>query len=258
MNFLDLKKWMNLPYLASEHGGKVDSLIVYVHYLMIALFIGWIIYFGYVLFRFREKKNPKADHVGIQGHASTYLEVIVAGIEGVLLFGLAVPLWREVVDKMPDPKNSTVMRVYASQFDWVARYPGPDGTFGKQDMTFITSDNPYGVDPADPNGKDDSTSPSKLIQVPVNKPVIAYITSKDVIHSFKILPMRVTQDATPGIVVPVWFVPKVAGKYTINCAQLCGTGHYGMRGQFNVVSQEDFDKWVNGLSKGSSAGGGLE
>src|SRR5436190_1398229 len=102
-----------LPPLASVHGQKVDDLMLYVHLLMIALFIGWFLYFVYAIWRFRKSRNPKADYVGSTTHASSYIEVAVALVEGVLLFGLAVPMWATSVDKFPDPKNSTVVRIIA-------------------------------------------------------------------------------------------------------------------------------------------------
>jgi len=83
------------------------------------------------------------------------------------------------------------------------------------------------------------------IHVPVNKPVIAYITSKDVIHSFKLVAMRVTQDAIPGMRVPVWFKPTKEGRYQIYCAQLCGNGHAAMAQGFLVVeSEQQYAKWL--------------
>jgi cytochrome c oxidase subunit 2 len=90
--------------------------------------------------------------------------------------------------------------------------------------------------------------------VVVNRPVIITITSKDVIHSFKVIAMRVTQDAIPGIPIPVHFTPTTVGLYQINCAQLCGNGHYSMsHGRLYVDTQEDFDKWVAAKSKGGGA-----
>src|SRR5690606_4698377 len=96
-----IKNLLGLPVLASEHGAKVDEFILYVHYLMGALFIGWFAYFLYTLFRFRASKNPRASYAGAQTHASSYIEVAVAAIEGVLLIGLAIPLWAKFADKFP-------------------------------------------------------------------------------------------------------------------------------------------------------------
>jgi len=246
-----MDKILGLPVLASEHGQNVDNLIIYVHWLMIVLFVGWLAYFAYALFRFHRSRNPKADYVGVKGHASNYIEGAVALVEGVLLIGVAVPLWAKAVDKFPKEDESTVIQVVAQQFNWNIRYPGKDGKFGKQDMHLVTPENVFGVDPSDPNGKDDAVTLNDL-HVPlaklpsgVTKPVIIYISSKDVIHSFKIIALRITQDAIPGMRIPIWFRPVKEGRYQINCAQLCGNGHATMAGGFLVVeSQEAFDKWV--------------
>ncbi len=238
-----LRQLLGLPVLASENGQGVDKLIIYVHLLMIALFAGWFCYFVYALWRFRRARNPKADYQGVKNHASSYLEVAVAGVEAFLLIAVAVPLWSRAMDKPPE-NESTVIQIVAQQFAWNVRYPGKDAAFGKQDMRFVTDTNVFGIDPADPKGKDDVQTLNE-IHVPVGKPVIAYISSKDVIHSFKVIALRVTQDAIPGLRIPIWFKPVKEGRYQINCAQLCGNGHSGMSNGFLVVeNQAAFDKWL--------------
>lgn len=237
-------KYLGLPPLASEHGAQVDYFILYIHWLMGALFVGWLAYFLYVLFRFRQKKNAKANYVGVRSHASSYIEGAVVVCEAVLLLGFALPLWAKAVAKFPDEREATVVRVIAQQFAWNFRYPGPDGVFGKQDIKLVSASNPLGVDPEDPYGKDDFSPPVNLMVVPVGKPVIAHITSQDVIHSFKVSPFRMTQDAIPGLSIPAWFVPTKEGRYLINCAQLCGNSHAFMRGFLEVVSQDEYDSWL--------------
>src|SRR5215472_13943008 len=111
-----MEKLLGLPPLASQHGKDVDNLIIYVHYLMIALFVGWLAYFAYALFRFHRSRNPKADYIGVRNHASNYIEVIVALVEAVILIFVAVPLWAKAVDKFPEEKNSTVIQIVAQQF----------------------------------------------------------------------------------------------------------------------------------------------
>jgi cytochrome c oxidase subunit II len=248
-----MKQWfgdkiLGLPPLASENGQDVDNLIIYVHWLMLALFVGWIIYFFYAVNRFRASRNPKADYVGVRNHASSYMEITVAAIEAVLLIFIAVPLWAKAVDKFPPASESTVIQVVAQQFGWNARYAGPDGIFGRQDMKFVNETNIFGVDLTDANAKDDIQVYNE-IHVPVGKPVIIYLSSKDVIHSLKIIAMRVCQDAIPGLRIPVWFKPTTIGRYQINCAQLCGNGHAAMTGGFiTVESQADFEKWLRSKS----------
>ncbi len=198
--------------------------------------------------------NPKADYVGIKGHASNYIELVVAIIEGVLLLGFAVPLWAGAVDSFPTAADHpTTLKVIAQQFAWNVFYPGADGEFGRRDISLVTADNPWGLDKADPKGKDDFSTLNE-IHVPVNVPVIITLTSKDVIHSFKVIAMRVTQDAIPGLRIPLHFIPTQVGVYQINCAQLCGNGHSSMsNGRLYVDTQEDYDKWLATMAK---SGGG--
>ena len=240
-------KLLDLPYLASRHGEHVDDLIVYVHALMAVLFVGWLAYFLYAIFRFRKSKHPRADYVGVKSHVSNWIEGGVAVVEAILLIGFAVPLWAKVVTKPPSEKESTVIHVLAKQFNWNAHYAGPDGIMGRQDPALAAASggsDPFGVDRTnDPNAKDDVVVMSNFV-VPVNRPVLAYVTGLDVIHSFAIRSMRVCQDAIPGLRIPTWFTPTQEGEYKIACAQLCGNSHYSMYGTLKVVSQAEFDKWL--------------
>ena len=253
-----MKDWfahnvLGLPELASSNGIAVDSLMVYVHWLMLVLFVGWIIYFGYVLWRFNVARNRTASYAGSKSKLPSYVELAIVAIEAVLLLGIAVPLWAKNVNEFPKPENATVVQIMAQQFAWNARYPGVDGKFGRQDMKLIASDNFFGVDAADAAGKDDIQILNE-IHVAVNKPVLIYLSSKDVIHSIKLVAMRVTQDAIPGLRIPFTFTPTKIGRYQIECAQLCGGGHAAMAGGFVVVqSQTDFDAWLKSKSPGATS-----
>jgi cytochrome c oxidase subunit 2 len=248
MNDWFAHKLLGLPELASSNGQGVDDLLVYLHWLMLVLLVGWSLYFAYVLWRFSAKRNPKADYEGSKSHLPKYSEVGVVLVEAILLLGIALPLWAKNVAQFPDPKDATVIQIMAQQFAWNARYPGVDGRFGKQDMKLISNDNIFGVDPTDAAGKDDVQVLNE-IHVPVNKPVLIYLSSKDVIHSLKLVAMRITQDAIPGLRIPFTFTPTKLGRYQIECAQLCGNGHAAMSGGFVVVqSQADFDAWLRSKS----------
>lgn len=252
---------LRLPTLASRHGADVDALMVYMHWVMVALFIGWLAYFVYALWRFRQSRNPKADYRGVTGHASTWVEGAVIIAEAVLLLGFAIPWWAGAVDTFPAENQSIVVRVTARQFNWIARYAGPDGKFGKQDIALRSPQNSLGLvakDPTlkdtDPDGKDDAISEgTSEIYIPVNTNIIIHITSLDVVHSFKVLSLRVTQDAIPGMSIPIHFVATRTNTYQINCAQLCGIGHSTMKGLLKVVSQPEFETWIKSKS-GAGAG----
>lgn len=245
-------KLLGMPELASSNGKPVDALIVYVHWLMLALFVGWSLYFLYVLWRFSVRRNPKADYEGSKSHLPKGIEIAVVLAEAFLLIVVAMPIWARTVEFFPKPEDSTVIQVMAQQFAWNVRYPGPDGKFGRQDMKLISNDNVFGVDPTDPAGKDDVQLLND-IHVPVNKPVLIYLSSKDVIHSLKLVSMRLTQDAIPGLRIPCTFTPTKIGRYQIECAQLCGNGHSAMAGGFvTVQSQADYNAWLKSKSGGSA------
>jgi cytochrome c oxidase subunit 2 len=122
-------------------------------------------------------------------------------------------------------------------------------------VTLISADNPLGLDRRDPDAKDDITAINQLT-VPVNRPVLIHLTSKDVVHSFTLYEMRVKQDAMPGTDTPVWFIPTTTTEemrrrlgdpkfeFEIACSQLCGLGHYRMRGFLTVDTQEEFDAYL--------------
>lgn len=238
-----VEKWLGLPINASLHGPQIDRIIGVIHILMFLLFFGWGIFYLYTLWRFRQSKNPKADDVGVKSHISTYLEIGVVIFEVVILVVFAFPIWSKVVVNVPDAKDATNIRIVAEQFAWNIHYPGNDGIFGKVDPKLMGPSNPLGLDSNDPNAKDDITTINQL-NLPVNKPVLIRLSSKDVIHCFSLPVMRIKQDAVPGMAVPVSFTPIRTGNWEIACAQLCGLGHYRMRGYLNIQTDEEFHNWL--------------
>jgi cytochrome c oxidase subunit 2 len=233
---------LGLPVQASTHAAELDQMNMYVHWLMLVMFVGWGIFFVYVLFRFRSGANPKASYTGAKGKISKGTEVAVAVIEVVLLVFYAVPAWARRVAAFPPESEAVVVRVVAEQFAWNIHYPGPDARFGRTDIKLISSDNPLGLDRADASAKDDIATINQL-NLPVDRPVLVHLSSKDVIHSFGLFEMRVKQDAIPGMSIPVWFIPNRVGAYEISCSQLCGLGHFRMRGFITIQSAADYDKW---------------
>ena len=206
---------------------------------MLVLFVGWGGFFTYCLIRFRRSRNPVANYTGVKSHASSYSEIGVAVVEAILLFGFAIPIWAARVDRRPADNEALVVQVTGEQFAWNVHYAGPDGVFGHTDIKLLDlQSNPLGLDRSDPAAKDDVTTLNQLF-LPVNKPIIVRLRSKDVIHSFGVPEFRVKQDAIPGLTIPIWFVPTVTTaemrtrtgnpefQYQIACAQLCGLGHSG-------------------------------
>jgi cytochrome c oxidase subunit 2 len=280
--------FLNLPKLASRHGEEVDRLLHNTHVTMVLLFLGWFLFLAVALWRFRAKRHPRANPAGVKPIFFTLIIGVVVFDELATLFGAAIPLWNKNMAGFPAEDQATVVRVTAQQFTWNARYPGKDGKFGRQDVTLVGDDNPLGFDPKDEAGKDDAVPPLKDIRVPLEpvdadgdgtqdvdargrpkfKPVLIHLTSQDVIHSFKVLPMRVTQDAIPGMSIPVHFMPTRTGKFMITCAQLCGNGHATLVGWLPVMDNRpersadgavvgpgEFDRWLASHVVGRAAGG---
>jgi len=210
---------------------------------MAALFFGWSAFFIFVLIRFRKRVHPAADHLGVRSGISTHLEFSVVLIEAVLLLGFAIPLWARRVNQFPPGKDALLVHVVAQQFSFNYHLPGPDGQFGRRDVSFVSNSNPLGLDPNDPAGKDDIVTSGEL-HVPVNRPMVAELSSKDVIHDYFVPAMRIGGDAIPGSLIPIWFTPVKTGSYEVICAQLCGLGHSGMKGTLVVDTPQDYQAWL--------------
>ena len=240
-----LNKFFGIPDLASEHGEMVDHMLELVQWFMMILFIGWSAYLVIVFSKFRQKKQPQADYQGVRGHATTHIEIGVVIVEIILLLGFAFPLWGERSDQYPTGANVLKLRAVAEKFNWNFQYPGLDGVPGNIEIKYVdaANGNVIGRDVKDPNGKDDFVKGSALT-IPVDRPVIIDVTSKDVIHNLALVHMRMAQDATPGVRSHVWFKPTKVGEWDIICGQLCGPGHSQMKARLIVVEQKEFDAFM--------------
>ena len=176
-----LARWM--PPNAAEHGPALDELNAWVHWLMLILFVGWGIYFLYVLWRFRAKKQPQAVYHGTHKHYSTWVEVSVAVVEAVILVFFSIPAWADWVRVPEADENALQVRVVGEQFAWNVHYPGADGEFGRTDVNLVSPSNPVGLDHDDSFAADDIVSINQL-HLPVDRTVSILLSSKDVIHSF--------------------------------------------------------------------------
>ena len=256
---IEILQYFGLPVGISSVSGRIDEIIVIVHYLMLVLFVGWGIFFIVSLIKFRESKNKKANYKGVESHYSSVLEGAVAVIEIVILFGFAFPIWAERVNDVPDSRDAEYIRVIAQQYAWNIHYPGADGIFGDTKVELVAEqDNPIGVDRMSEFGKDDFYTINQM-HIPVDTKIRVDLSSKDVIHNFKLPELRVSQDAIPGMTIPVHFTATSTSKefletavgtkregksLEISCAQLCGLGHYRMKGYLTIHEMEDYSAWL--------------
>src|SRR6204780_2737797 len=169
---------------------------------------------------------------------------LLVGTEALALGIFGVKAWATVYFT-PPAANALTIHIQAGQFAFYFRYPGPDGTFGPlhPDQISEANANFFGLDTThDQDSKDDIVTAEMAI--PVNREIHLLMHSKDVGHSFYVPELRVQQDFVPGLDLPIHFRATKIGKYEIVCTQLCGLGHYNMKAYLEVMSQEDYDKWI--------------
>ena len=257
---LDWLHKYGLPQNLSIQGEYIDNANVLMHWLMLFLFLGWGAFFIVSLYKFSSSRNKKASYTGVKSHVSSLLEGAVAIIEIIALFGFSYPIWSYRVNEVPDSRDAVNIRVIAQQFAWNIHYPGADGVFGRTDINLVdeAEQNFIGIDRSDEFAKDDIILQNQM-HIPVNKKIRVDLSSKDVIHNFKLPELRVSQDAIPGMVIPVHFtatmtsddfLKTVVGTHRegkgleIACAQLCGITHYRMRGYLTVDTEEQYNDWL--------------
>jgi cytochrome c oxidase subunit II len=230
------------PTLASVHGQRIDSLFMAV---LIVSGIAFVLVqgaLGFFVARYGENGRERAAYWHDNPRAEAFLLIGTAVILTILVF-MGQRVWASIyfVDA---PADALVIEATGEQFQWNLHYAGPDGAFGRTDTKLISSTNNIGLDRTDPAAKDDVTTINEM-HFPMGRPVKVRLRSKDVIHSFFLPNLRIKQDAVPGLAIEVWFTPNRAGAYEIACAELCGLGHYRMKGALTIdESQQAFDTWL--------------
>ena len=247
-------KPLMLPVAGCENGVNYDSMF------FVTLVVTGIVFFAtqavlfWFVFRYQSTENRKSFYFA----HSNKLELIwttIPAIAMAILVAIGLKNWAAVTS--PAPADATVVEIVGKQFNWLVRYPGKDNELGKRDFRKINdANNVLGLDWTDPHNMDDIISQNGELHLVVNKPVKLLIGSRDVIHDVGLAHFRLKMDAVPGITTTLWFKPsittdsmkRITGNpdfvYEISCDQMCGKGHYSMRGTIIVQTQADYDKWM--------------
>jgi cytochrome c oxidase subunit 2 len=237
--FFAVKKWW-FPPAITAFGHKVDAQFTRTLVIVGIVFVLSQLALAYAVFRFRDRGQRATYNEGNQT-----MEVLWTLATIVLFVGLGVMArnaWAEVHFR-PAAPGALQIEVTGQQFVWNFRYPGPDGKFGRLDPKLVNASggNPLGLDPTDPDSKDDLVVP--VMGVPVNREVELLVRSQDVTHSFFVRELRLKQDAVPGMIIRVHFTATELGSYEIPCAELCGLGHYHMHSVLQVMTDAAYQEW---------------
>ena len=246
-------KILQLGSAASEQGMLIDRMLkITIIITGIVFFITQVLLFWYC-FRYQESDKRKAYYFPHNNKLEIIWTVIPA-IALTVLVGFGIIYWFRITGDAP--KNASVIEVTGSQFKWEFRYPGADNILGKKYFKNIDPvDNPLGQLWDDKANMDDIYVSSEMHLV-VNKPVRLVINAKDVIHDVGLSHFRMKMDAVPGTPTTMWFTPTKTTRqmkeetgnpnfvYEISCDQMCGQGHWSMRGEIIVETQEEFDTWM--------------
>jgi cytochrome c oxidase subunit 2 len=216
-------------HVISTFGREIDSLFLIILAITGIVFIGTQVVLVWAAYKFVDYKDAEGRPLrqAQYFHGSQRLEVIWTIIPAAILVFIALyqmGTWAAIKFRSSAPKVPALAEVTARQFQWVMRYPGPDGKLNTRDDLFAVND----------------------LHFVKNKTALIYLKSSDVLHSFFLPHLRIKQDAVPGMTIPVWFDADTAGEYELVCAELCGWGHYKMRGKVTVhESEADFQRWVD-------------
>ena len=257
---------------ASLHGDSLDSLFDWTLFFTGIVFVITHIMLFWYAYKFRWKEGRKAAFISHDNR----LEVIWTIVPAVVMTFLVIrglDTWNTVMADVNPDEDYIEIEATGQQFNWMIRYPGPDGKLGTRNYKLTTANNPLGLDFNDPKSWDDMM-PGQELYLPQGKKVRVRIIAKDVLHSFFLPHFRIKMDAVPGL--PTYFVftpvkttaeyrselrkyeeynvpadpldptgPKRWEKfeYELACSELCGKGHYSMKRIFRVVSKEEFDAW---------------
>jgi cytochrome c oxidase subunit II len=224
----------------ASNWGNIDSTIELTFWITGSVFVAVCSFMSYCIWRYRYRPDRKAEYKPEDKKLEFRLTALTAlGVIALLAPGLVV--WNKYVTV---PENALKIEVVAYQWGWNYRLPGKDGILGKTDIKLINDENPYGLNPDDPNSKDDILVMDADLHLEIDQPVKVELRSYDVLHNFYVPQFRAKMDTLPGIITYYWFTPTKTGDFEILCAEYCGTGHYAMRGKVLVDEKQDYSNWL--------------
>lgn len=237
-----LSPWWWTPI--ASNWGYIDDTIILTFWITGIVFIVVIFFVVYCVFRYRYSENRRAEYEPENKKLEWWLTGLTAvGVAGMLAPGLFV--WNQYITV---PEDAEEFEIVGKQWEWSFRFPGKDGELGTTDAFNISDDNPFGLNPDDPRGRDDILVEGDDLHLPLGRPLKFLLRSIDVLHDFYVPEFRAKMDMVPGAVTYFWLIPTRTGTFDILCAELCGVGHYAMRGTVVVEEESAFEAWLEDQS----------
>ncbi len=234
-----LSPWYFTPIASNWQA--MDDTISITFWVTGFVFVAINLFMAYAVFRYRQRKGGRAAYEPENKKLELWLTGLTTlGISAMLAPGLFV--WAKFVEV---PKDAAVFEAVGKQWYWSFRFPGKDGKLGTVDARYVSDKNPFGMNPDDPDGQDDVLVASPELHLPVGRPVKALLRSIDVLHDFAVPQFRAKMDLVPGLVTYIWFTPTRTGKFDLLCNELCGIGHFVMRGKVVVEEEREFQAWLS-------------
>jgi cytochrome c oxidase subunit 2 len=238
---------------ASDHGEKIDTMIWITLGVTFFVFVLTQVALFWFAYKYQEKEGRKV-YFFPHNNKLELIWTVIPAIVLTVLVGFGLFYWYDITGEAPE--DAQVVEVTGSQFKWEFRYPGADNELGKKYYREINplKSNPLGQVWSDPANRDDIVG-SQEVHMVVNKPVKLVIYAKDVIHDVGLAHFRMKMDAVPGMPTTMWFTPKFTTRemkqkygdefeYEISCDQMCGEGHFSMRGVVIVETQAEYNVWM--------------
>ena len=225
----------------ASNWGFIDTTIIITFWITGVVFIAVVLFMAYCVYRFRYREDRRADYEPENNRLEWWLTVLTTlGVAALLAPGLVA--WSQFITV---PEGASELEAVGQQWQWSFRLPGKDGVLGTTEIKNMSDENPFGMNPNDPNGQDDVLIEDSEVHIPIDVPLKVLLRSKDVLHDFYVPQFRAKMDIVPGMITYFWFTPIRTGTFDLMCFELCGVGHHEMRGLVVVDTESDYQAWLS-------------
>ncbi len=224
----------------ASNWGSLDQAVDITFWITGVVYVVVILFMAYCVYKYRYREDRRSEYEPENAKLEWWLSGLTTlGVVALLTPGLLA--WQDFVEV---PEGAAEIEVLGKQWEWNYRLPGKDGKLGKSGVKFVNDDNFFGIDPNDPNGKDDILIEGDDLHMPMGKPIKMLLRTVDVLHDFYVPQFRAKMDLVPGMVTYFWLTPSRPGTFDVLCAELCGVGHHAMRGAVVVEEESAFNAWL--------------